>query len=161
MQKTISVQINELRDMSVGALRERYAELFNETPCSRNKQNLIKRIAYRMQEQLEGSLSERARKRAAELADEAHIRVRSLPEAQGEDAPVTIPAQVKRDARLPPAGTVLVREFGGKRHEVTVREQDVLYAGKSYRSLSSVARAITGTPWNGFRFFGLTSEDKK
>ena len=66
MQKTISVQVNELSDMSVGALREKYEELFNEPPRSRNKQNLIKRIAYRMQEQLEGSLSERARKRAAE-----------------------------------------------------------------------------------------------
>jgi hypothetical protein len=161
MQKTISVQINELRDMSVGALRERYEELFKETPGSRNKQNLIKRIAYRLQEQLEGSLSERARKRAAELADEAHIRVRSQPGVQGEDTPVAVPAQVKRDSRLPPAGTVLVREFGGKRHEVTVREQDVLYAGKNYRSLSSVARAITGTPWNGFRFFSLTREETK
>jgi hypothetical protein len=161
MQKTISVQINELREMTVGALREKYEELFKETPGSRNKQNLIKRIAYRMQEQLEGSLSERARKRAAELADEAHIRVRSQPGAQGEDTPVAVPAQVKRDPRLPPVGTVLVREFGGKRHEVTIREQDVLYTGKSYRSLSSAARAITGTPWNGFRFFGLTREETK
>jgi hypothetical protein len=161
MQKTISVQINELRDMTVGALKEKYEELFNETPGSRNKQNLIKRIAYRMQEQLEGSLSERARKRAAELADEAHIRVRSQPGEQEEDTPVAVPAQVKRDPRLPPAGTVLVREFGGKRHEVTIRDQDVLYAGKSYRSLSSVARAITGTPWNGFRFFALTREETK
>jgi hypothetical protein len=161
MQKTISVQINEFRDMSVGELREKYEELFNETPRSRNKQNLIKRIAYRMQEQLEGSLSERARKRAAELADEAHIHIRAQPGAHGEDAPVKVPAQVKRDPRLPAAGTVLVREFGGKRHEVTIREQDVLYAGKSYRSLSSVARAISGTPWNGFRFFALTSEEKE
>jgi hypothetical protein len=56
---------------------------------------------------------------------------------------------------------VLVREFGGKQHEVTIRERDVLYAGKSYRSLTGVARAITGTPWNGFKFFALTSEEKK
>jgi hypothetical protein len=161
MQKTISVQINELQGMSVGALREKYEELFKETPRSRNKQNLIKRIAYRMQEQLEGSLSERARKRAAELADEAHIHIRATPGTQGDDAPVKVAAQVKRDPRLPPAGTVLVREFGGKRHEVTIREQDVLYAGKSYRSLTGVARAITGTPWNGFRFFALTSEEKE
>ena len=66
---------------------------------------------------------------------------------------------MKRDPRLPLAGTVLVREFGGKRHEVTIREQDVLYAGKSYRSLTGVARTITGTPWNGFRFFALTREE--
>jgi hypothetical protein len=161
MQKTISVQINELQGMSVGALREKYEELFKEASRSRNKQNLIKRIAYRMQEQLEGSLSERARKRAAELADEAHIHIRTPPGAQGEDARVKVPAQVKRDPRLPPAGTVLVREFGGKQHEVTIRERDVLYAGKSYRSLTGVARAITGTPWNGFKFFALTSEEKK
>jgi hypothetical protein len=161
MQKTISVQINELQGMSVGELREKHEELFNETPRSRNKQNLIKRIAYRMQELLEGSLSERARKRAAELADEAHIHIRVTPGTRGEDAPVKVPVPAKRDPRLPAAGTMLVREFGGKRHEITIGEQDVLYAGKSYRSLSSVARAIAGTPWNGFRFFGLTSEEKK
>jgi DNA-binding transcriptional regulator YbjK len=161
MQKTISVQLNELQSMSVGALREKYEELFKEASRSRNKQNLIKRIAYRMQEQLEGSLSERARKRAAELADEAHIHLRTPPGAQGADAPVKVATQVKRDPRLPAAGTVLVRELDGKRHEVTIRERDVLYAGKSYRSLSRVARAISGTPWNGFRFFALTSEEKK
>jgi hypothetical protein len=161
MQKTISVQINELQGMSVGELREKYEELFNETPRSRNKQNLIKRIAYRMQELLEGSLSERARKRAAELADEAHIHIRATPGTRGEDAPVKVPVPAKRDPRLPAPGTMLVREFGGKCHEVTIREQDILYAGKSYRSLSSVARAVAGTPWNGFRFFGLTREEEK
>lgn len=161
MQKTISVQINELQGMSVGALREKYEELFKEASRSRNKQNLIKRIAYRMQEQLEGSLSERARKRAAELADEAHIHLRTPPGAQGADAPVKVAAQVKRDPRLPAAGTVLVRELDGKRLEVKVLERGFIYAGKPYRSLSSVARAITGTPWNGFKFFALSSEEKK
>ncbi len=101
MQKTISVQVNELRDMSVGALREKYEELFNEPPRSRNKQNLIKRIAYRMQEQLEGSLSERARKRAAELADEAHIRIREQP--GGARRGHTRHGSSPGEARLPPA----------------------------------------------------------
>jgi len=159
MEKTITVQVAELMHMSVGELREKYAELFGEETNSRHRQSLLRRISYRIHELAEGSLSERARKRAAELADEGHLRVRTptLPTEQEapakQEAPAEEPSKPTRDERLPEPGTVLVREFQGTSHEVTVLERGFLYQGKIYRSLSSIARAITGTAWNGFRFF--------
>lgn len=158
MNRSIVAQIRELKEMSAGRLREKYRELFGEESRSSNKDWLWKRIAYRIQEQAEGSLSERARGRARELADEAHIRVRvptpKLPEEQKDAAP----ASRGRDGRLPRAGSVIAREFGGKRHEVTVLDHGFLYGGKHYRSLSAVAREITGTQWNGYRFFASALE---
>jgi hypothetical protein len=154
MEKTITVQVAELMHMSVGQLREKYAELFGGETSSRHRQWLLRRISYRIHELAEGGLSERARKRAAELADEAHLRVRTpmLPSEQ-QEPPAEEPAREQRDERLPEPGTVLVREFQGTSHEVTVLERGFLYQGKTYRSLSRIARAITGTAWNGYRFF--------
>jgi hypothetical protein len=62
-----------------------------------------------------------------------------------------------RDPRLPALGTVLAREQGGKTHRVKVAATGFEYARRTYRSLSAVAKAITGTNWNGFGFFGLRS----
>lgn len=152
MEKTLAVIIRELQELRVGELRKKYAELFGEETGSHNKPQLIKRIAYRLQELAEGSLSERARRRAKELADEAHVRAR-VPAGALDAVDTTPPAKPKRDGRLPAPGTVLVREFGGKRHEVRILDNGFLYGGTRYRSLSAVTRAITGTPWNGFRFF--------
>jgi hypothetical protein len=159
MEKTITVQVAELMHMSVGQLRERYAELFGEETNSRHRQWLLRRISYRVHELAEGGLSERARKRAAELADEGYLRRRlpTPPAEQQQSPPVTRgaeePPKEQRDERLPAPGTVLVREFQGTAHEVTVLERGFLYQGKTYRSLSSIARAIAGTAWNGYRFF--------
>ena len=159
MEKTIAVQVTELMHMSVGELREKYAELFGEETNSRHRQWLLRRISYRIHELAEGGLSERARKRAAELADEAHLR-RRMPTMAAEQKPLAEqeppaeePSKPARDERLPAPGTVLVREFQGTSHEVTVLERGFLYQGKNYRSLSRIARAITGTAWNGYRFF--------
>lgn len=157
MEMSIVAQIKELQQMSTGELREKYRALFGDEARSGNRDWLWRRIAYRIQEMAEGSLSERARGRAKELADEAHIRVRvpapKLPE------PAKPPVRRTRDTRMPQAGTVLTRDFGGKRHEVTVLDGGLLYGGKVYRSLSAVARAITGTQWNGYRFFACALED--
>src|SRR5690606_21374792 len=129
------------------------AQVFGEETTSHHKQWLLRRIAYHIQEQAEGGLSKRARKRARELASEAHLRVR-VPEVGNEPETVAAPSPMrKRDPRLPAPGTVLVREFGGQAHEVTVLQYGFRYQDKRYRSLSAVARAITGTPWNGYRFF--------
>jgi hypothetical protein len=153
MEKTITVQVAELMHMSVGQLREKYAELFGEETSSRHRQWLVRRISYRIHELAEGGLSERARKRAAELTDEAFLRRRMPPPPPEQEPLAEEPAKEQRDERLPEPGTVLVREFQGTSHEVTVLERGFLYQGKSYRSLSRIARAITGTAWNGYRFF--------
>ena len=152
MEKTLTVQVRELEEMTVGALVEKYEELFGEEPRSRNRQYLFKRVAYGLQEKAQGGLSERAHRRRKQITDEAHLRVRQ-PKAAEEATQPKAPAPAKRDPRLPQSGTVLVREYGGKRHEVQILDDGFLYDKTKYRSLSAVARAITGTPWNGFRFF--------
>ena len=150
----ITEQLAALRKMTVGELRERYREIFGVPTRSRNKDYLRKKIAWRIQELEEGGLSERA------LA-----RIEELTRGNGEDVlpgnghtarPEPERARRPRDPRLPEPGTVLRREHRGAVHEVTVLEDGFLYNGQHYRSLSQVARTITGTRWNGFLFFGLS-----
>ncbi len=151
MAESIATQVTRLQRMTVGELRERYAEVFGEQPRSRNKDYLWKRIAFRIQELAEGGISERARLRAEELARDADLRVR--PPHKG--AMAAEPTAQPRDPRLPPVGGELKRLFNGKEHVVRVLEDGFEYEGRTFGSLSAVARTIAGTRWNGFLFFSL------
>jgi hypothetical protein len=142
--------------MNVSQLREEFLKVFGQETKSRNKQWLFKRIAWRIQELAEGGLSERAKKRAAELANDADLRLRPP-----KGVPVEPVAKPKRDPRLPPIGTELKREFNGKTHVVTVVDAGFTYKGKPYKSLSAIAKQISGTAWNGFGFFGLLQKETK
>jgi hypothetical protein len=139
-----------LETMSVGELAAKYLEVFGEPSRSRNKAYLQKKIAWRIQELAEGGLSERAKRRIHELAKDAPIRQRP---PRGTSPVLGGPV---RDPRLPKAGTVLRRTHGGREHLVTVHVDDFEFGGKRYASLSAIAKAITGTNWNGLLFFGLT-----
>ncbi|HYE19060.1 MAG TPA: DUF2924 domain-containing protein [Tepidisphaeraceae bacterium] len=120
------------------------------------KDFLFKRIAWRIQSLAEGGLSERARRRAEELARDADVRT-TVPRprkagAEPGTTTVTLPAprgaQTVHD-RLPVAGTVLTRLYRGKRVEAKVLAAGFEHDGQVYRSLSAVAKAVTGTHWNG------------
>lgn len=154
MAETIVEQIAALKKMTVSQLRERHAEVFGEASKSRNKAWLFKRVAYRIQELEEGGISERAKKRAEELARDADLRL-----SPPKDAPIVVPPAMPsapvRDPRLPPVGTDLKRAVAGKEHVVRILEKGCEHEGKQYGSLSAVAKAITGTNWNGLLFFGL------
>lgn len=145
-------EIAALEKLKVSELRKKYLEVFGEESRSHNKQYLFKRIAYRIQEKKHGGLSERAKKRAEELAKDAPIRrrpnLKDLPEGK-------VKPERERDPRLPKPGTVLKRSHGKTEHEVKVLADGFEHKGKRYRSLSAIAREITGTSWNGFLFFGL------
>ena len=125
MAEPIPNQIAALKKMTVAQLRERFAEVFGEPTKSRNKPWLFKRIAYRIQELAEGGLSERAKKRAEELARDADLRLRP-PKGKAVE-PVAAPPAPKRDPRLPAAGTELKRTFNGKEHTVKVGESAFTY----------------------------------
>jgi hypothetical protein len=153
-------EIAALRKMRVAELRVKYAEVFNEGTRAGNKDWLVKRIAWRIQAIAEGDLTERARCRAAELARDADLRMSAPKEtptpviATGPKIPITF-----RDKnRIPPAGTVLIRRYKGREYEVTVLTKGFEYDGQVYKSLSAVARAITGQHYNGFHFFRLGTE---
>ena len=158
-EKTTSEEINALRKMTVGQLKMRYREVFGEDTRSNHKQFLFRRIAWRFQANVEGGLSERARRRALEIADDADLRIRAprnflkQPLDQGRVQEVQITAGI--DPRLPLPGTDLFRRFRGKDVKVRVRADGFDCEGRVYPSLSAAVRAATGTRWNGFAFFNL------
>ena len=154
MEQTIAA----LGRMTVTQLRAKYLEVFGEPSRSGNRDFLFKRVAWRVQSLAEGGLSERARRRAEELARDADIRT-MIPRSPATAAPartVTRPAPTAHD-RLPIPGTVLTRRYRGKQVDVTVLPAGFEHDGQTYRSLSAVAKAVTGSHWNGHLFFGLTT----
>ena len=156
----IDRKIAELKQMTVNELKNYHVKLFGEPARSRHKQHLLKRIAWRLQVMAEGDLSERARRRANELARDADMRVRAPRQRRRVAAIPRIPAAAPHDSRLPMPGTLLVRSYKGETLQVKVLEDGFEYDGKVFASLTAVARKITGQHWNGFHFFGL-SEAKK
>jgi hypothetical protein len=155
MTLNISKEITSLRRMTVPELRERYAEAFGETTTSRHKEFLTRRIVWRLQANEEGGLSERARERARELAADSDVR---LTAPRTKAATAEGPAKVARielspDSRLPMPGAILMRRYKGETIEVRVLPRGFEYEGEIYRSLSAVAKRITGTHWNGYHFF--------
>ena len=148
-------QIEELRFMTTGQLREKYREVFGEESRSNHKQFLFRRIAWRIQALAEGGLSERARRRALEIANDADLRIRA---PKGFDLDTPPERRVSRklavsDPRLPPPGQILVRHYKGKPIVVRIRTDGFEYENRIYRSLSAIAGEVTGTKWNGYLFF--------
>ena len=156
MTPEIDRKIAELQQMTVKQLQSDYLKVFAETPRSRHKQHLMQRIAWRLQAQAEGDLTERARRRAEQLACDADLRVRA-PRRQPPSACVPkMPAAALRDPRLPMPGTLLVRSYRGETRQIKVLEQGFEYEGQVFHSLRAVAKRITGQHWNGYHFFGLS-----
>jgi len=158
MQPSVAREVAALKRMTVKQLRGRYLEVFGEESRSGNKDFLWKRIAWRIQALAEGDLSERARRRAEELANDADLRIRRPPEQPRSPGGATRTAKVAfrgRAGELMP-GTILTREYKGETVQVMVRDDGFEYLGEVYRSLSAVAKAVTGSHWNGHYFFGLT-----
>ena len=163
MEVNIVQEVATLERLSVGQLRQRFAELFGEATQASNRTWLVKRIAWRLQALAEGDLSERARRRAAELAHDADLRL-NPPQRQATTTtpppePATLPAPV--DPRLPPPGTILTRPYKGQLVQVQVLTDGFAYAGRVYPSLSAVAKAITGSHCNGYWFFRNTLNNRK
>jgi hypothetical protein len=162
MHPPIGQQLRELERLTTPQLRGRYAALFGEDTPANNRTLLLKRIAWRLHALAEGGLSERARQRAAELADDADLRMNPpMPPRTAKPAPApsatrSEPAGV--DRRLPPPGTVLTRTYKGLTLQVEVLPKGFAYQGQVFKSLSAVAKAITGSHCNGYWFFGLVHQ---
>jgi hypothetical protein len=155
---TMSQQIAALQRLSVKELRARYAEVFGESTNAHNRDWLTRRVAWRLQELAEGGLSERALRRAAELANDADLRVVPPREPLATRPPAAGPAPEPRsggDGRLPPPGTVITRPYKGRTLQVKVLAEGFELDGRVYPSLSAAARAASGSHCNGFLFFGL------
>ncbi|QNN23357.1 DUF2924 domain-containing protein [Planctomycetales bacterium ZRK34] len=163
--KTLNIhqEISALRRMTPAQLRDKYAEVFGETVRTGNKPYLIKRIAWRLQCLIEGDISQRARRRAEELAQGADIRV-SVPKTKpitesSSFRTTTHSVRMNDDERLPTPGTIITRPYKGRLIKVEVLTHGFECDGKVYRSLSAVAKAVTGSHCNGFAFFRLNNSE--
>jgi hypothetical protein len=156
----IAREVTALQRMTVKQLRDKYAEVFGEEIPAHNKVWLVRRIAWRLQALAEGDLSERARRHAAELANDTDLRLSPprVTQAAQPPAPQRTETHVlpfQPDDRLPPPGTILTRPYTGDVVQVRVLPQGFEYHGAVYPSLSAVAKAVTGSHCNGYLFFRL------
>ena len=159
MHVNVAKEVATLKAMSVGELRVRYAEVFGEPARTGHKVWLIKRIVWRLQALAEGDLSERARRRAAELANDADLRLYPPRSAQVVSSnKASTPSVQQPDHRLPPIGRTLSRFYKGRLLHVRILPKGFEFDGVVYQSLSAVAKAITGTHTNGFLFFRLVGK---
>jgi len=158
-------EIAALRQMTVRELREKYAQVFGEPTRAANKDFLFKRIAWRIQSLAEGDLSERARRRAELLARDADLRTTAprarASAARGTQTGANRAAPATTDKRIPPPGTVLTRVYRGQAYHLVVRDDGFEYDGQVFRSLSAIAKVITGSHWNGLLFFKIAEPKRR
>ena len=160
MAINVAKEVATLRHMTVSELRDRYNEVFGEDTNARNKQWLIKRIAWKVQANAEGDISERARRLAHQIAMETDIRT-SLPRVNRPGTRETLETATTMisppaDHRIPLPGANLVKTYKGRSIQVMVRPNSFEFEGTQYKTLTAIARVVTGQKnINGFHFFGL------
>jgi hypothetical protein len=144
MPDPVLAQLAALKGASAPALKAKWRALFDREPPPYNRRFLESRLAYRIQELAYGGLKKEAVERLRMLGKQYDgkpgVRSKSRPD------------------RLPIAGTRLVREWQGVEHSVTIRTENFEFQGRPYKSLSAIAREITGVRWNGWVFFGLKNQ---
>jgi len=161
MSINVGKEVAALQRMTVRDLRAKYAETFGEETNANNKAWLLKRIAWRIQALAGGTLSDRAKQRAAELANDADVRTsppraKATPVQDQTTKAAVIP--LNGDCRVPPPGSVIIRIYKGHALKVLVLTDGFEFEGERYKSLSAVAKAVTGQHCNGFLFFQLAKE---
>jgi hypothetical protein len=145
-REKLSAEVAGLESLDLSQLRAQWKLLYEiEAPTHLSRDWLRRAVAYRIQENVLGGLKP---------------AIRRLLERVAEDARTRKPNMVVPTRKVGPS-TILIREWGGARHEVMVVEGGAMFRGKRYRSLSQVARVITGSQWSGPLFFGLRARAKE
>src|ERR1700694_5668919 len=137
----LAQELKDLESQTDDELKDRWRDLYGTKPPQKiHRSLLIAAVAHRMQENALGALKSSVRRHLMQAANN----------------PATRPSPHYPSLR-PRAGTVLVRDWGGVTHQAKVLDDGILFRSKRYKSLSEVARVITGTRWSGPLFFGLKS----
>lgn len=145
-------EITAIKNAPVEDLLRRYKELYGENAAGTHRLYLWRKIAYRLQEREQGNLSTKAKSRLKALIKEYDpINNKAL----RSDKPVVNQLTSAKDKRLPIPGTVITKEYKNAKHQVKVLEKGFEYSGKIYKTLSAIAKEITGAHWNGYLFFNL------
>lgn len=159
MDAVATTQISKLRTMNLKELHEQYQHLF-KTPCkSNNREWVFKTVAKKIQ----GDDEPESAKRPVALSKliEKHKTIKpsvNRAKSQGLNNPGIAKKAGGRDPRLPKVGSTIERDYKGKTLKVSVTDDGFTYSGKQYRSLSALAKEITGGIINGFAFFRLTEK---
>ncbi|MFN3262122.1 MAG: DUF2924 domain-containing protein [Pikeienuella sp.] len=138
----IPARLAALRTATTPDLKQQWRDLFDSEPPPFNRRYLESRLAYRIQELTYGGLKPETIRRLERLGEEL-------------DGGDRAKRSIRADRDRPITGTRLLREWQGVEHVVTVTADGFEWQGRPYRSLSAIARAITGTRWNGWVFFGF------
>jgi len=145
-------EIMTLKNAPVEELLKRYKELYGEDATGTHKTYLWRKIAYKLQEQKHGVLSAKAKSKLKTLIEEYDpINNKTL----RPDKPIVNQQAAVKDKRLPIPGTVITKEYKGENYQVKMLEKGFEYNGKIYKTLSAIAKEITGAHWNGYLFFNL------
>lgn len=140
-KQDVPARLSALATLPIGELKDQWRSLVGTEPPPYNRSFLESRLAYRIQELAYGGLKRETLERLEALGE------------QFDNRNVTL-RRIRHDQR-PIAGTRLIREYQGVEHLVTVTRDGYEWQGRPYQSLSAIARAITGTRWNGWVFFGI------
>jgi hypothetical protein len=152
MEPTVLQQVAALRKMPLEALRQRWRALFGTDAPLYSAEHMVRRLAYRLQELRYGGLAAAAQEKLT----------RAAAKETGTASARRSASRKRKIANAPAPGTRLVREWRGRRHEVTVCHDGTFeYAGKRFRTLTAAARAICHQHCSGPRFFGLVSPGKE
>ncbi len=149
MEKTVLRQLAELQEMPYPALKEHWRSLYGTEPPAYKRDHIICRLAYRIQELAFGGLPDETKAELERIAYEDESRRQDNPARRG-----------KSKGTRPLPGTRIVRDWNGQRHEVTAVDGGFEYKGRKYKSLSAIAKVITGAHWSGPQFFGLRTANK-
>ena len=156
MAETNLSQIMALRENSLGELKTKYEELFpGQKAPSNNKIFMWRKIAYRLQELESDGISAEAQSKIQQLIQQYDpINNKALrPDSMPENKPKK--SNLSRDKRLPIPGTVITKEYKGIKLQIKILESGFEYNSKIYKSLTAVAKEVTGAHWNGYLFFNL------
>jgi hypothetical protein len=140
----VEAEVAHIGSMNIAQLRALWQTTFKGTPPKAFGPDLLRRsLAQKIQERAYGGLDTKA----------ARLLNQLVAQSSKNNGKIVLPRRIK-------AGAVIVREWKSKRHTVTVAEDGFIFEGQPYESLSEIARLITGTRWNGPRFFGLRSKEE-
>ena len=140
----IEAEVAGVVSMNIAELRALWHTTFKGNPPKAFGPDLLRRaLAQKIQEQSYGGLDKKT----------ARLLKQLIAQSAKNNGKIVVPRRIK-------AGAVIVREWKGKRHSVTVSDDGFIFEGETYESLSEIARLITGTRWNGPRFFGLRSKEQ-
>jgi hypothetical protein len=148
MADSVLKQVAGLKDLDHDELKALYITLHGKEPPAYNRDFIIKRLAYRIQEIAYGGLSQQAHAKMDDVLKRHGYDENGVSKSQSS-------SRTRRTKDVPVTGSRLIREWNGRRYEVTAMRDGFEFDGRRYRSLSAVAKAITGAHWNGRKFFGL------